>query len=450
MNDLAQRVMRHIFSAVASFFSFLIAALLGYFGQKFSEFHQTDKVNRSLLPHSVQKFHLMNLILVAIFVLRGVLIIFSATNYGNFPSDTEVVTTNSHSHVTHLEMIYFLITEIIPCTFVLVTLWQPLCPKPATVKKSIDDVNLNHSEMNAKYNDMFSPRGSQISRDGDDVVRVIYSTGLVTTENNPLGGDDVESPSHSVCLSPMASMHKQIGRVAPEPSPQSPSCSTQDQNSLPPRMPTLPICIRPANIPPHLLRHPSDDNVAEGGRPSDANDLQYFHPDLGIDQIAQNSFSYSSSDRTAAPSPALHPQPSASSSVASGNGGLTIIPSSSNWGSWLTGSDTMTTPPLHRPPSTPSAGLSGSYYSTANSRTTFSAAGSSPRGQIVIASSDEKAQLAKQYGNVLSVKYILQRFASPPSSLSLSLSLSLCLSVCLSLSLSVSLSCPLTLPQQSD
>jgi hypothetical protein len=423
MNDLAQEIMRNIFAAVASFFSFLIATLLGYFGQKFSEFYKTEIVNRSLLPHSVQTFHLMNLILVSIFILRGILIILSAANFGHFPSDTEVVKTNSspHSHITHIEMTYFLITEILPCSFVLLTLWQPLCPKSGIVKKSIDDVNLNHSEMHAKYNDMFSPRGSQLSRDGDDVVRVIYSTGVsnvTTTVENPLGCDDLESPSQSVCLSPMSQMNKKQIAHTPKSAVTlrndltlSPS---QTPDHLPPRMPG-PIGRRPVVVSPMILQT-SDDTVGEG-RPSDANDLQYYHPDLSLDQI-QKDFSYSSSTDHTLPSPALPPQHSVSSSIASVHGGLAIVPSSNNWSSWLMGSDAATTPPLHRPPSAPSASSSTSFYNNiANFRTSFGTGGTSPRRQIVIASLDEKEQLSKQYGNVLSPKYILQRSPLPsPSS----------------------------------
>jgi hypothetical protein len=434
MNDLVQQVMRNIFVAVASFFSFLIASLLGYFGQKFSEYHQAESVNRSLLPHSVHKFHLMNLILVSTFTLRGILAILSVTPYGNFPSDTEVVKTDEDSHVSRLEIAYFMITEIIPCSFVLLTLWQPLCPKDPQ-KKSIDGANLcNHSEMNAKYNDMFSPRGSQISRDGDEVVRVVYSSFLVGESQKSLA-DDPESPSLSLSLSPMSPAQRKANSIlTPERNPINSNLAIRTDLgdsydlSSPSPSPHLPVPIgkRPLVIPPHIFNQ-SDDVGDE--RPSDANDLQYYHPNLSLDQIPKD-FSRSSSNpsRDSQFPSSVHPSTergkfsypfppnsSMNSSMTSGNSIPSTVPSLS---SWLVGPEGINTPPLHRPPSAPvtsATTTASTSYPTPiqNSRISFGPSSSSPRPHF-IASSEEKEQLMKQFAKALSPKYILQR--SPPLS----------------------------------
>jgi hypothetical protein len=439
MEDFARDVMRNVFVAVASFFSFLIASLLGYFGQKFSEYYQAESVNRSLLPHSVQKFHLMNLILVSTFTLRGILIILSATPYGNFPSDTEVVETDSDSHVSHLEIAYFFITEIIPCSFVLLTLWQPLCPKDPQ-KKSIDGANLcNHSEMNAKYNDMFSPRGSQISRDGDDTVRVVYSTFLGGESQKPLGDDDLESPSLSLSLSPYSPTQRKMNSIfTPEINPlnsgppvirtdlEALADLSSSSPTLPPRLPG-PIGKRPLIIPPHIFNQPSTstDDIGEE-RPSDANDLQYYHSNLSLDQIQDFSRSTSNpSTDSHFPSSAhqsvergsgkfsypFPPNTSINSMTSGGNSTPSTVPSLSNW---LVGSEGIGTPPLHRPPSAPATtattAASNSYPTPVqNSRISFGPSSSSPRPHF-IASSEEKEQLMKQFAKALSPKYILQRY----------------------------------------
>lgn len=404
MEDYAQRVLKDLFVAVASFFSFLIAALLGYFGQKFSEFHKSDKVNRSLLPHSVEKFHLMNLMLVSIFILRGILIILSAANYGNFPSDTKVVKTDSNSQVSALEMAYFLIIEILPCSFVLVTLWQTLCPKNST--KSIDDDEFcNHSELNAKYNDMFSPRGSQISRDGDDVVRVVYSNILLDNQN----GSGNESPSLSVSLSPLSPLQR--NRMVLE-SHEVVSDIASPIPHYPPRMP-LPIGRRPVVIPPNILHQSSDDSEE---RPS--NDLQYYHPNLSLDQI-QSSPSNPSSDHTTFLSPndasrfsVPRPHLSINSSLTSGNSVPSTVPSFNNW---LMESDAPGTPHLQRPPSAPATTATttstNSFYNSLQfPRPNNILTSSSVHSNNSLASSEEKAQLMKQFANTLSPKYILHRY----------------------------------------
>ena len=487
-----------VYVAVASFISFLIAGLLGYFGQKFSEFCKTEKVNRALLPHTENKFHLMNWILVAIFTLRGILIILSAMNTGHFPSDTEVVKVNSDTETTNMEFSYFLITEILPSSFVLLNLWQALCPKDFSKSTiAVDDNLCNHSEMNEKYNDMFSPRGSHLSRDGDDDVRVVSS--FVLDLQNQSKANDVEDPNKSaslpmetstdttttIPLSPtnaqtespimtlkikpttMITPNKTTGAgliISPSLSPTSPlhkkpmyqnqnkivnpsitiqtdeTIADLSQSNYGNYSPTIPISQR------HILAAPqmspttqlsSDDNISEG-RPSDSNELQYFHQDLKIERVTPKSLIYSttsngSTDRSTNSSInsridrhsknvlfAPRPHPSLTSSASSANSIASAAPSLKNW---LGSSDPFesTPPPLTRPPSAPATTTSictdtfpynnnnnNTINNSNNPRNSLGNGRASPFPSILTRSNEENSLLLKKVANALSPKYILQ------------------------------------------
>lgn len=415
----------------------------------------------------------MNWILVAIFTLRGILIILSALHIGNFPSDTKIVKVKSGSTTTNMELSYFLITEIIPTSFVLLNLWQTLCPKD--ISKStvvIDDSLCNHSEMNAKYNDMFSPRGSQVSRDGDDLVRVVYSSFVLDLQNQSKS-NDIENPIPSSpsnnsqnptkTLSPNSSLKSKPIMVSSSPtSPLHRKTKNQmvhsitittdelaaDLSQADPEIysPKAPLQMTQRR---HMLSSPqisptsqsSDDNIGEG-RPSDSHELQYFHQDLKLDRITPKALIYQSSSNGSTDCSTnssinsrsdrnskniLHiprPHPSITSSISSANSVTSAVPSLKNW---LSNSDLFeaTPPPLTRPPSAPAttttsictdnsnSNNNGNGNNINNTNNSYQSRNSIGNGRTspfpsILSPSEEKSHLLKQVAKALSPKYILQ------------------------------------------
>jgi hypothetical protein len=169
-----KHTLRYLYSGICSSIELLNAGLLAYLGHKFSDLFSEDHVNREILPRSEKEFYLMNVLLALILCVRSGLTVIVTCGVTGLPSDSQFThSMKSRTPTTIAELAYFLILEIFPCYCVLVTLWLPLIQKEDTKIKTGSGQN---SEMDARFNDMFSPqRSSQISRDGDSVVRVVFA-----------------------------------------------------------------------------------------------------------------------------------------------------------------------------------------------------------------------------------------------------------------------------------
>jgi hypothetical protein len=181
-----KHTVEYIYVAFATFLALLISFLLGYYGNKLYHSLLTSQGSkRALLRHlqSPSSFFFMNWTLVVLFAFRGVLSFVVGAGFTHLPSDGRMTYHGGHGRTPLFPFTYYILVEILPCTIVAVTLWQPFREPGERVNAGYERVK-NNSEVDAKFDDLFAGEGSRgrghtVSRDGDAEVKVVYSAEIL-------------------------------------------------------------------------------------------------------------------------------------------------------------------------------------------------------------------------------------------------------------------------------
>ena len=164
----------YLYVAFATFLNLLIASLLGYFGgvlhyrvvRSRAPGHRKD-----LMPlKSPTAVLLMNWTLVTMYALRGVLTLVVGLGLTHLPSDGQMTYAGGRGRTPLFPFTYYVLVEILPCVIVAITLWQPVTPLGK--RESSSESN---AVVDAKFDHLFEGRGSTVSRDGDQSVKVLWS-----------------------------------------------------------------------------------------------------------------------------------------------------------------------------------------------------------------------------------------------------------------------------------